>query len=425
MVDASAASVMYHAWHEVWLLFVAVLSKHLSMFNRTRALPCSFPWTFMVFTTILAVGVWGVLRGANLDAAAARTAAQSRLDGLALNLELSFSRAALPVRQLVDLIQHFPHYATIMSMWGDWLPNWWASAPGAQSVCMVMAPQGIITAAYPDNPLTRTLPGLNILDGMYRLATLSTLRSKRYKVSGPYRLPGVDQLHTTIAAPVFFDNVSDAEAWGIPHNISGCPSGLCYDNATRTKWWGNAAIALNVDALVRDSSNRSILEQLTDIGLQYRLIGPNFADTALEAIYESTDAAMTSSSLCTKVAVLADQWELCVWVKDWRPAYLVPLLVVLVLVAFLLSTALAAVLLSRHEHKALLRSLLPEEAIQKMQANFDWAASVNHENKPQAMLESGTPAEMILGIMEDIVVGRPPALPKVMAVRHTLQQSLD
>ncbi|GFH12790.1 hypothetical protein HaLaN_08542 [Haematococcus lacustris] len=94
--------------------------------------------------------------------------------------------------------------------------------------------------------------------------------------------------------------------------------------------WGNAAIALNVDALVRDSSNRSILEQLTDIGLQYRLIGkagpqgsrmkvhsgvhlcciapgPNFADTALEAIYESTDAAMTSSSLCTKVAVLADQ----------------------------------------------------------------------------------------------------------------------
>ncbi|GFH12789.1 hypothetical protein HaLaN_08541 [Haematococcus lacustris] len=134
----------------------------------------------LVFTTILAVGVWGVLRGANLDAAAARcnsnissmcpcsTAAQSRLDGLALNLELSFSRAALPVRQLVDLIQHFPHYATIMSMWGDWLPNWWASAPGAQSVCMVMAPQGIITAAYPDNPLTRTLPGLNILDGMYR-----------------------------------------------------------------------------------------------------------------------------------------------------------------------------------------------------------------------------------------------------------------
>ncbi|GFH32795.1 calcium/calmodulin-dependent 3',5'-cyclic nucleotide phosphodiesterase 1B, partial [Haematococcus lacustris] len=117
---------------------------------------------------------------------------------------------------------------------------------------------------------------------------------------------------------------------------------------------------------------------------------PNFGDTALEAIYESTDAAMTSSSLCTKVAVLADQWELCV-----------------------------------HEHKALLRSLLPEEAIQKMQANFDWAASTSHENKPQTMLESGTPAEMILGIMEDIVVGRPPALPKVMAVRHTLQQSLD
>ncbi|GFH19695.1 hypothetical protein HaLaN_16685 [Haematococcus lacustris] len=121
-----------------------------------------------VFAAILAVGVWGVLRGADLDAAAARTAAQSRLDGLALNLELSFSRAALPVRQLVDLIQHFPHYATIMSMWGDWLPNWWAAAPGSQSVSMVMAPQGIITAAYPDTPVTRTLLGIDILDGVYR-----------------------------------------------------------------------------------------------------------------------------------------------------------------------------------------------------------------------------------------------------------------
>ncbi|GFH08656.1 PDEase domain-containing protein, partial [Haematococcus lacustris] len=41
------------------------------------------------------------------------------------------------------------------------------------------------------------------------------------------------------------------------------------------------------------------------------------------------------------------------------------------------------------------------------------------------MVGSGTPAEMILSFTQDILLGRLPDLPKVMAVRHTLQQSLD
>ncbi|KAL6762825.1 hypothetical protein V8C86DRAFT_551670 [Haematococcus lacustris] len=258
------------------------------------------------------------------------------------------------------------------------------------------------------------------------METLASLTTKRFKVAGPYRQPGDNRLYTTVSAPVLFANVSNTETWGIPYTIDDCPVGLCYDTVTRTKLWGSVAITLDVDAIITDSNNRSILQQLTDSGLQYRLKAPSFGNDSLTAtIYESTDGDMSSSSLCTRIAVVQDQWELCVWVKDWRPSYTVPLLVVLVLVAVLLSSALTAVLLSRHEHRALLRSLLPEEAIQKLQANFDWAADAMDENKPQAMLESGTPAEMILSIMGDIVVGRAPALPKVMAVRHTLQQSLD
>ncbi|GFH21958.1 phosphodiesterase [Haematococcus lacustris] len=79
---------------------------------------------------------------------------------------------------------------------------------------------------------------------------------------------------------------------------------------------------------------------------------------------------------------------------------------------------------TRYEHRALLHSLLPRAAIKKMQAEFEWT-SVDAAVSQVAMVESGTPAEMILSIMEDILLGRPPALRKVMAVRHTLQQSLD
>ncbi|KAJ9520692.1 hypothetical protein QJQ45_007556 [Haematococcus lacustris] len=78
----------------------------------------------------------------------------------------------------------------------------------------------------------------------------------------------------------------------------------------------------------------------------------------------------------------------------------------------------------RHEHKALLHSLLPKAAIAKMQADCQWAAADSYQSQ-LCMVGSGTPAEMILGILEDILQGRPPALHRVMAVRHALQQSLD
>ncbi|GFH13337.1 calcium/calmodulin-dependent 3',5'-cyclic nucleotide phosphodiesterase 1B [Haematococcus lacustris] len=133
---------------------------------------------------------------------------------------------------------------------------------------------------------------------------------------------------------------------------------------------------------------------------------------------------MPSNALCKRIQVVEEQWQLCVWKASWQPAYLVPLLVVLVLVALALSAATFAVLLSRHEHKALLHSLLPKAAIAKMQADCQWAAADSYQSQ-LCMVGSGTPAEMILGIMEDILQGRPPALHKVMAVRHALQQSLD
>ncbi|GFH23290.1 calcium/calmodulin-dependent 3',5'-cyclic nucleotide phosphodiesterase 1B, partial [Haematococcus lacustris] len=79
----------------------------------------------------------------------------------------------------------------------------------------------------------------------------------------------------------------------------------------------------------------------------------------------------------------------------------------------------------RHEHKTLLHSLLPKEAIRQLHARFDWSADVDDDSVAQAMVDSGTPAEVILGIMEDNLMGRVPALPKVMLVKTTLQQSLD
>ncbi|KAJ9530362.1 hypothetical protein QJQ45_000735 [Haematococcus lacustris] len=188
---------------------------------------------------------------------------------------------------------------------------------------------------------------------------------------------------------------------------------------TFTGRWGFSGSYLLLDTLLTDASGEFMLEQLAQARLEYRLTGPTFGGV-ISTIYESSASTMSSSRLCRPIKVLEDEWQLCVWVEGWSPSYTVPLLVVVAVVAHLLSGAALAVLLSRHEHRALLHSLLPAKAIQRLQANLRWAT-----DSGDCMVESGTPAEMMLGIVEDMLLGNEPPLPKIMAVRSTLQQSLD
>ncbi|GFH21000.1 phosphodiesterase, partial [Haematococcus lacustris] len=95
---------------------------------------------------------------------------------------------------------------------------------------------------------------------------------------------------------------------------------------------------------------------------------------------------MSDSAMCRDITVVSDRWQLCVWPDSWEPLYTVPLVAVVVLVATLLSAATFAVLLSRHQHKALLHSLLPRAAIAKLHADYRWATSAL-EDGAQAMVD--------------------------------------
>ncbi|GFH28735.1 calcium/calmodulin-dependent 3',5'-cyclic nucleotide phosphodiesterase 1B, partial [Haematococcus lacustris] len=397
--------------------------------------------------------------------------ARSRLDGVAQTLELKFAQAVFPVRQITDLIEHYPHYDTIMAMWDNWVPKWWSWASESQPVVLMMVPQGVPQVACPlyvrfadqlavleHNTLlpSYTQPPASIgrVVCLYQCKhsntnqeTIMQIKSNQppfFLASGVisavhprtqgnnaqmginifsefYRAQTLVSLGTSRA--MYFSNVTENTTWGIPHRPD-CPPGLCYNNATQTKWWGVAAITLDVNTIFNPTGNLFILDQFSDIGLSWRLSSPTFGNTSKRStVFQSTSADMNSHSMCRNISLLQDEWELCVWKSNWQPTYLVPLLVVLVFVALALSVATLAVLLSRHEHRALLHSLLPAKAIQRLQANFDWTSQSKAGKEP--FWESGTPAELILGIMEDIVMGQMPALHKVITVRSTLQQSLD
>ncbi|KAL6762810.1 hypothetical protein V8C86DRAFT_550365 [Haematococcus lacustris] len=403
----------------------ASLPRLKAVYREVHANPSILVIPLLLFSIVLSLGVWGVHTGATRDTAAARIAAQSRLDGVAQTLELTFARAILPVRQLAGLIQHIPNYQTLMGMWDSWIPPWWSLGPANKATAFVMAPFGRIAATYPHTPENKAILTLDTLaDPRSSQAILAAIMAGRTTMLGVTKSPTDGQNALTLLDPVFIRNVSADESWSIPGGEpTNCPPGLCYNATTRTKWWGHVVLGLLVDEVMKDSSGHFLLDPLALDNAEYRLLSPVFGSPHLTtSLYESTDKAMTSDSLCREVLVVEDKWQLCVWKASWRPAYLVPLVVVLVLVALALSAATFAVLLSRHEHRALLHSLLPKEAIQKLQAEFHWE---NHDGAQQGMVGSGTPAEMILSFTQDILLGRLPDLPKVMAVRHALQQSLD
>ncbi|KAJ9520545.1 hypothetical protein QJQ45_007397 [Haematococcus lacustris] len=301
------------------------------------------------------------------------------------------------------------------------LAGGWTGAAMQHPTCCTL---GVISAVYPHTPTNRANLGLDIFSGYYRAPTLVALNTVLPKVSGPFKAEGDPRLYVTVSIPIYFTNVTPDTTWGIPHQPD-CPVGLCYKHESKTKWWGTAAITLDVDVMFDPTGSNHILNQFSDSGLSWRLSSPTFGDSSTyNTVYESSSASMGCNNLCKSIPVVNDEWRLCVWKASWQPAYLVPLLVVLVLVALALSAATFTVLLSRHEHRALLHSLLPAKAIQRLQANYHWATK-SVTGTMTVLLEAGTPAEMILSVMEDILLGRPPALPKVMAVRHTLQQSLD
>lgn len=53
-----------------------------------------------------------------------------------------------------------------------------------------------------------------------------------------------------------------------PAGPTNCPPGLCYDPATRTKFWGFTVAVLYADRLVTGKDNRLVI--LEDLGLRYR-----------------------------------------------------------------------------------------------------------------------------------------------------------
>ncbi|GFH33313.1 uncharacterized protein HaLaN_32663, partial [Haematococcus lacustris] len=169
-----------------------------------------------------------------------------------------------------------------------------------------MSPQGHVTASYPHTSRNQQVLGLDTLTGQFREETLVQISRADVITAGPFPILG--QCVVTTSIPIFFTNTSVDETWGFPLQATNCS--ICYNQTTRTKWWGYISIALDVDALLTDPSGLFLLNQLSDSKLHYRLatrpLG-GIGDSLQTTVYESTSDGMSDSAMCRDITVVSDR----------------------------------------------------------------------------------------------------------------------
>ncbi|KAL6758671.1 hypothetical protein V8C86DRAFT_2591326, partial [Haematococcus lacustris] len=198
-----------------------------------RATPHIAYVPMLLLAASVSLGVWGTTYGSNKDADSARLSAQTRLDSVASTLELTFLQASLPAKQVADMVKHTPDVPTLQTIWNDRVPTWWSWAPqGAEGLGVYMAPQGHVTASYPNTSRNQQVLGLDTLTGQFREETLVQISRADVITAGPFPILGQSVVTTSI--PIFFTNTSADETWGSPRQATNCS--ICYNQTTRTKW---------------------------------------------------------------------------------------------------------------------------------------------------------------------------------------------
>lgn len=213
----------------------------------------------LTFLVLCALSVAGVTLGANQYERETRARAASAALDWAASFRLSAERVFTPLVTLGILIEQRPNFkdvaaafpATAAALLKD------VNADGAEVLQeLQVSPLGIIMLIYPKNAATDSRLGLNIFkEPALRGGALNTIRARRIVVNGPLKL--VQGNFGFIArTPIFIKNASATESWGLARSAPDNCGALCYDAATREKFWGFATAIGPLDALRAGNDSR-------------------------------------------------------------------------------------------------------------------------------------------------------------------------
>ncbi|KAF8060038.1 serine/threonine-protein kinase [Scenedesmus sp. PABB004] len=309
----------------------------------------------LLTTAVLATaGVLGVLAAARTEMRHRRDSAMGFANNAAVAFTVQLQQTFAPLTALTTIIHFQPDFTKLAPRFDALAAELLSALPVPGSVASLqLTPNGVVSTFYPLKGNEQALNHNLLKDPKRRVAALETIQRRNLTMQGPITL--LQGWRGAVArVPVFISNVSESVTFGAPNPPYDCPPGLCYDAATRTRWWGFVSCIVRLDDLANGRDAR--LRGLTEMEYDYEFTAPQ-PDTR-EPIVIARSPDLPFDPVSATVFVPNGEWSLRVAPQGgWVPAWRGPMLATVVVISCLVGLLVLATLVSRRVQLWLLREM--------------------------------------------------------------------
>ncbi|KAJ9524730.1 hypothetical protein QJQ45_024366 [Haematococcus lacustris] len=319
----------------------------------------------LVFAVCVALGVYGVVAGAQKEAADKRSVVYGAGLDWAASFQLSFEQSFTPLVTLSIFIKQNPYFPSFALNFQTIADDVVATLPNNTIQEIQVSPLGVIAAVWPlTSQLAVSRIGLDTFNASaLRGGALATVSSKKLLLNGP-----LDLLPSAYGAivrlPVFVQNSSLSETFGTNRSMpTNCvPQSICYDPATREKFWGFVTIILLLEELRNGTDPR--LDLLKQKGYLWSMTRP-WTTTEVKPVGAGPEYVFCASKppprnpVQVPLEVSNNNWTVYLEpAEGWTPAWEAGMIVLVVLGSGVLAILIAIIMASWAQQGALLQDVL-------------------------------------------------------------------
>ncbi|GIL46288.1 hypothetical protein Vafri_3305 [Volvox africanus] len=421
MIERQQPRLQRCSWHPAYLPALCSsggLKLKLREVGRVvKGYPSVLCYPLLLLALLLGLGTWAVIHVVQADINSAQVRASSLARDTAAWYVQQLSLALGPLSVMSAIVRYKPQYWEARSLFLPLAPSLLAQAPADSIVNLQLVPHGVVTVMYPQVGHEAAM-GLDLFavdsdkDGAVKAA-----RDGVVTLSGPIEF--VQGGHGIILRqPIFVDAASTNETFNISSPVNPYCGEPCAFNRTSGKaFWGFAAVLISLDNL---SGSHSRLVALRDGGYAYQVLAANLSSGGFDVVVGNTNHQLGPSAVEVPMLLPNCQWLLRVYpLSGWAPSWMVGMLVAVILISLSLAALTFMLLVSRRQHQLLLNALLPKDMIRELKRE---PATALGETR---ILEAETPADMLLGMMGQLLEGRIPDLRDVVFIRTALMRNMD
>ncbi|GLC33295.1 hypothetical protein PLESTB_000349600 [Pleodorina starrii] len=300
----------------------------------------------------MGLGLWGVFAASAQERRQRLTNAQNRAADKAQSIASELRACYLPVKVMQSFVTRYPDFPTLNATFPS-LADELLSLTAAGSIAnMQLAPLGVLRAIEPLKGNEAALGHDLLADPKNREFALKTIASHNLTLAGPYMLVQ-GFMGAPARYPIFVRDVEAGDTFGTGRDATNCP--ICYDPATRTKFWGFATVLIHWDRFVYSVVR---IDDLSHQGLYFQLTRPDDLNSSHTLLMAGRSVSLRDP---VQVYIEVPNNEWCLSVADsrgWSPNWEWPLVAMVVVMSLLLSVLVGLALVGRAQQRMLLEEVL-------------------------------------------------------------------